>query len=59
MINLNVEKKKFTNNKGETVEFVELSFVLLGQKIRVKPVDDDRKLCAYLLKDYEDKGETA
>lgn len=58
MIKLNIEKKTFVNNKGETVEFTELSFMLAGQKIRVKPVDDDKKLCAYLLAN-SNKGDIA
>ncbi len=58
MIKLNIEKKTFVNNKGETVEFTELSFMLAGQKIRVKPVDEDKKLCAYLLANSS-KGDIA
>jgi len=49
-LNLKVEKKEFKNGNGEIVEYMELSFDLLGNKIRVKPVDEDKKLCTYLLK---------
>ena len=50
-LKLKVEKKTFKNGSGEMVEYNELSFELLGMKIRVKPVDEDKKLCNYLLKD--------
>ena len=55
-LNLNVEKKTFENGKGENVDYIELSFDIDGVKIRVKPVDEDKKLCAYLLKENLNKG---
>lgn len=55
-LNLNVEKKSFENSKGENVDYIELSFEILGNKIKVKPVDEDKKLCAYLLKEVLEKG---
>lgn len=46
---LKIEKKTFINGKGENVEYIELSFELDGVKIKVKPIDEDKKICAYLL----------
>lgn len=51
--NLNVEKRTFKNSAGEEVEYFDLTFDLLGSKIKVKPVDEDKKLCNYLLKNYK------
>ena len=48
-LNLVVEKKTFINNKGENVEYTEFYFEYKGCKIKVKPVEEDKKLCAYLL----------
>ena len=48
---LNVTKKEFENNKGEIVTYFEYVFDLDGTKVRVKPVEEDKKLCTYLLRE--------
>ncbi len=56
---LSIEKRQFVNNRGENVDYFEFSFDLNGNKIRVKPVDEDKKLANYLLKEIVKGGEKA
>ncbi len=49
-LNLVVEKKIFAKSEVEQIEYFDLSVEIDGNKIRLKPVDEDKKLLNYLLK---------
>lgn len=49
-LNLVIEKKSFENSNEEMVDYFSYTTEIDGNKIRLKPVEEDKKLANYLLK---------
>lgn len=51
-IEVTVDKKSFTNQKGEVVEYYEFTGDLLGVSVKLKPDLVSARLARYVLDEY-------